>query len=242
MPLRPTKRALAWLFGPALGVYAFGAALVVAGLDEPTWLALMIAVQCVVVVAAGMVSRLLRRPAPAALSEIQLAARSALAAPVNYQVIYPALGSIQSIVAPAIVIPSDAPPAQAIAVICAVVPLLLAVRYALGGPHVAITADGIVLQNLWRWTIPWESLGRVELGRAKTGTVLHITTLGPHFDRFRRFEMGTGVNLVYLMDMIGYYQTNPGRRAFIGAPGEQERVYPELLRHRLAPGTFHSGA
>jgi hypothetical protein len=61
-------------------------------------------------------------------------------------------------------------------------------------------------------------------------------------------EVPTGVNLVYLMDLIGHYATHAEERAAIGTPGEQERIYALLWRHRQeatddpAPWRVHSGA
>lgn len=101
------------------------------------------------------------------------------------------------------------------------------VRAVLGQPWLRLTPEGVVVRGRH---IAWEDVHGVMLGadprpqlvigaRSRRPAVLH--------------EAYVHANLLYLLDLVGYYAAHPERRVAIGRADEAERVTAALRGARL---------
>ncbi|HEV7896591.1 MAG TPA: hypothetical protein VGP31_01930 [Planosporangium sp.] len=247
-PLRPTRGELAWLFGP------FIAALLVVGLvylgggsGAVRRYAFLVGWPFFALAFLGSL-RAPRRggaPAPAALTVARLRGRPALAAPPAYRVMCPRLAALLPYPIMGLGVPGVSP---VLAAIVAGIGLLAAARLACGVPAVALTPEGVVRGYPMRRTLAWDGFESARLRKAGVRAALDIGAAGRRGRWSRLPEVTTGVNLVYLMDVMRYYADHPEQRATIGAAGVQERVYAVLAAERAgtddppAPWSVHSGS
>lgn len=106
------------------------------------------------------------------------------------------------------------------------------VRLARGTPTVRLTGDGVGIGSR---TYRWDTVERVELNGDRWHPRVDLQVAGRPRPVTVRPEDVDG-NLLFLLDLIGYYVAHPGRRSSIGASAEAVRVHAALLGARLSAG------
>jgi hypothetical protein len=246
---RPTRGELAWLFGPFLAtLLVVGVVYAAGGFEAVRHYALLVGWPFFALAFLGSLRAPRRNgaPAPAALTVTRLRGRPALTAPPAYRVMCPRLGGLLPYPVMVLGLPGASPVAVlAIAGVVAVVGLAAAARLARGVPTAAVTPEGVVRGYPVRRAMAWDDVRSASLGRTGARAALDLRAAG---SRWSLPEVTTGVNLVFLMDVIRHYADHPEQRAAIGTAGEQARVYGLLLAERTdaddpaGAWRVHSGA
>ncbi|GAA3448484.1 hypothetical protein [Dactylosporangium matsuzakiense] len=125
---------------------------------------------------------------------------------------------------------------SAFAVVVAALPVAvgvqLLVRLRRGGSVVRLTPSGVEVRGRM---YPWERITTVELNGDRAVPRLDLFLTARRAPVQVRPE-GIDASLLFLVDLLGYYQSHPRARGAIGTPPEAERVYGLLLNARLAAG------
>ncbi|MEV6923485.1 hypothetical protein AB0M46_03070 [Dactylosporangium sp. NPDC051485] len=123
-----------------------------------------------------------------------------------------------------------------IAVVVAALPLAVGVqllaRLVRGTPALRLNPAGIEVRGT---PYPWERIAAVELNGDPANPRLDVLLIGRRQPVALR-PLGVDANLLFLLDLLGYYHANPAARPLIGDPSEAERTHALLLRARLAAG------
>ncbi|WP_433214263.1 hypothetical protein ACQP00_03640 [Dactylosporangium sp. CS-047395] len=112
----------------------------------------------------------------------------------------------------------------------------LVTRLVRGASVLRLSPGGVEVRGR-RYT--WEALTSVELNGDRAVPRLDLVVAGERRPVTLR-PAGVDASLLFLMDLLGYYQTHGSARAAIGDPAEAVRVHGLLLSARLAAG-LHGG-
>ncbi|MEV8513254.1 hypothetical protein [Dactylosporangium sp. NPDC051484] len=99
-------------------------------------------------------------------------------------------------------------------------------------PVLRLSATGIEVRGT---RYAWERIGGVELNGDRENTRLDVLVAGRRRSVTLR-PADVDASLLFLMDLIGYYQSCPEHRTAIGQAEEARRVHGLLLSARLAAG------
>ena len=99
-------------------------------------------------------------------------------------------------------------------------------------PTVRLTITGV---GVGARSYTWDTIERVELNGDRWHPHVDLIVAGRSRPVTVRPEDVDG-NLLFLLDLIGYYVAHPGRRPSIGSPAEAVRVHGSLLGARLSAG------
>ncbi|WP_433056109.1 hypothetical protein [Dactylosporangium sp. CS-033363] len=126
--------------------------------------------------------------------------------------------------------------ALALAAVPAGVGGLLVARLTRGASVLRLNPGGIDVRGI---RYPWEALDAVELNGDRAVPRLDLAVAGRRRPVTLR-PAGVDASLLFLTDLLGYYQTHAPARGAIGDPAEAARVHGLLLSARLAAG-LHGG-
>jgi hypothetical protein len=248
-PQRPTRGELAWLFGPfVVSLLVVGATYATGGSDAVRRYGLLLMWPLFGLAFLGSLRAPRRRgaAAPPALAVTRLRGRPAFAAAPVYRVMCPRLGGLLAYWVMMLAFLAHTRWMLAITGLLVGATIAEAIRLARGVPTIALTAEGIVRGYPVRRTLAWGEVESVVLRVAGVRTALDIRATGRRW-KWTRPEVTTGVDLVYLMNVIRHYADHPQERAAIGEVGEQDRVYALLPAERSGAGespdsrSVHSG-
>jgi hypothetical protein len=102
-----------------------------------------------------------------------------------------------------------------------------------GKPMLMLLPDGLVVRDRF---VDWDEIVKVELDQpyAESRVAVELTSAWRWRRRVVLRDRMVHANIVYLMDLIGYYLQHPDRRAEIGTTAEAARVTLVLWQARLA--------
>ncbi|MER7275635.1 hypothetical protein ABT369_14355 [Dactylosporangium sp. NPDC000244] len=126
--------------------------------------------------------------------------------------------------------------AAALAAPPALVGVQLSVRLAVGASVLRLSPDGVEVRGR---RYPWERIEAVELNGDRANPRLDLLVAGRRHPVTLR-PSGVDASLLFLTDLLGYYQSHARVRGAIGDPVEAGRVHGLLLGARLAAG-LHGG-
>ncbi|MFC5000513.1 hypothetical protein ACFPIJ_22075 [Dactylosporangium cerinum] len=105
-------------------------------------------------------------------------------------------------------------------------------RLVRGTPTVRLSDAGV---RVGARSYTWDTIERVELNGDRWHPRVDLLLAGRSRPVTVRPEDVDG-NLLFLLDLIGYYVAHPDRRTAIGSPAEAVRVHAQLLGARLSAG------
>lgn len=105
-------------------------------------------------------------------------------------------------------------------------------RLVRGTPTVRLTGGGVGIGSR---SYTWETIERVELNGDRWHPRVDLLLVGRSRPVTVRPEDVDG-NLLFLLDLIGYYLAHPDRRSSVGGGAEAVRVHALLLGARLSAG------
>ncbi|HTJ32501.1 MAG TPA: hypothetical protein VL738_04670 [Dactylosporangium sp.] len=108
----------------------------------------------------------------------------------------------------------------------------LLVRLVRRTPVLRLSASGVQVRGR---RYPWERIAGVELNGDRDNPRLDLLVAGRRHPEALRPD-GVDANLLFLVDLLGYYAAHPHLRSAIGDEAEARRVHALLLDARIAAG------
>ena len=224
---KPSWRYWAWLGGPPLAALAVGLLARQDGAETPVWLF------CGIALVAERCGRQRGTPpaTPAWAWAFHPRPRRAGASAANWLTL--GVGTAFVVADPAL-FPAAVRVALAVVAVWGVVSIIAGPvrRVARGVPVLQLRPDALEVRGR---RLPWDDIELVELNGSGDDPRLEIQPKrrGRRRDDIVLRPWHVDVNLVYLLDLVGYYAAHRDRRWYIGRPGEAERVHAALLSARL---------